>query len=69
MNLTEAFIAWYVASILLYIIGGLCANDPGSTDLENKIFFSIIAILALPVTITGLILLGILILFMKKFIK
>ena len=66
MTLIDILSIWFPISILLYMIFGLCANDPGSTDLGNKIFFIIIAILALPITIIGIIIFGLLILYMKK---
>ena len=51
---------WFMFSILITILWGLCMGDPVSSNTENIILSVICAILALPMTlIFGLIILGI----------
>ncbi len=56
----DNLLIWFMFSIFIFIIWGLCMGDPDTSPTANIIISVICAILALPITlIIGLIVLGI----------
>lgn len=62
----EWLLVWAVFGFFIWVIWGLCVGDPGSSRVVNIIMTVFVAVIALPTTIILAVIVGIIILILKK---